>query len=189
MLNERPFVTIVIGTDCPEWKSMTKDREEELRQEVISAVQKYFDNNDYNVGIEVAFACRPSDKITYSDQNAEDKDKIEGDIFDILGDVEREYFNKWDTVFETINLNGDTENFLVYAEDGRCPGSDDIILVIKARNPENIDEDQQWFEERFTISDGWQHRISECLNIRGFDEVDQHLFGIGGLFDGTFERR
>ena len=94
MLNERPYVTIIIGTDCSEWKSMTKDREEELKQEVISAVQEYLSANDYNIGIEVVFACRPSDKITFSDQNDEDKDKIEGDIFEILGDVEHKFLNE-----------------------------------------------------------------------------------------------
>jgi hypothetical protein len=93
MLNERPYVTIVIGNDCPEWSTMTKEREEELKQQVASAVQKYFNEDGYNVGIEVVFADCPRDRVIYSKQESPEKDRIEEHVFEILGDVQKDFFN------------------------------------------------------------------------------------------------
>jgi len=84
-------------------------------------------------------------------------------------------------------MDTETENYFIRAEDARLPNQDDFILKIEAKNQED-NEEEAFFEERFTLKPGWQREVSVCLNVRGFDEVDEHLFGENGKFEGTFER-
>lgn len=82
MFIERPYITINIGVDLPEFQKINLDN---FKHNIIKQCQSWLSCHDWNTVLIVNFTDGIRDRVIYSDQLDPDCDEIEQGIYELIG--------------------------------------------------------------------------------------------------------
>jgi hypothetical protein len=95
MINNRPYVKILVGTDVSEFVEVTKEQYQEFEQQIKKEVENWFNLESLNIGIEIIFNGESTnDKVEYSNQSDNDTQYIEDNVYEIFFGVQANFLDR-----------------------------------------------------------------------------------------------